>query len=147
MTLAAGALALRVVEAHIDGVGAAPRAYAAACFVGALGLIVLADAPDEVTGVAGVLLVAGIADHVTRAVSVIWVNGRATSDVRATVHSFLSQAETVGEIFGGFALGALAQAAGIATTLVVAGALIACTGIMIIVARSQAGPDRASEPQ
>ena len=43
--------------------GAAPRAYAAACFVGALGLIVLAPAPDEVTGMAGVLLVGGIASR------------------------------------------------------------------------------------
>ena len=94
VTLAVGALALRVVEAHIDGLRAAPRAYAAACFIGALGLIVLADAPDEVTDVAGVLLVAGIAEPVTHTVSVIWVNRRATSDVRATVESFLAQADT-----------------------------------------------------
>ena len=66
VTLAVGAFALRVVEARIDGVAVAPRAYAAACFIGALGLIVLAYAPDEVTGMAGVLLVAGIAEPVTR---------------------------------------------------------------------------------
>jgi putative transcriptional regulator len=42
---------------------------------------------------AGVLLARGISFNVTGAVSVIWVNRRTTSDVRTTLHSFLSQAE------------------------------------------------------
>jgi len=40
-----GFVALRFVEARIDGVGVARRFYAVACFIGALGLIVLAAAP------------------------------------------------------------------------------------------------------
>lgn len=67
---------------------------------------------------------------------------RTTSDVRATVHSFLSQAESMGEICGGFLLAALAQARGISATLLAAGALIAVTGTMV--ARSRA--DRAPPP-
>ncbi len=138
VTLAVGALALRVVEARIDGVGVAPRAYAAACFVGALGLIVLAHAPDEVTGMAAVLLVGGIAWPVTRTVSVIWVNRRATSDVRATVQSFLAQAEYFGEISFGLALGILAQATSIGVAMVGSCALVAYAGVMAV--RSRPGP-------
>lgn len=130
---AAGFVALRIVEARLDGVGVARRVYALTCFIGMLGLVVLAVAPDALIGGAGVLLVSGIAFNVTRTVSVIWVNRRTTSDVRATVHSFLDQAECIGEIIGGFALTLLAQVAGISI------ALIAFTGALV--ARSRA--DRA----
>ena len=122
--------------------GAARRTYALACFIGVLGLIVLASAPDALIGSVGVLLVSGIAFNVTRAVSVIWVNRRTTSDVRATLHSFLSQAEAIGEILAGFTLAALAHAAGISATLITSAVLIAFTGA--IVARSHT--DRARTP-
>jgi MFS family permease len=133
---AVGVVALRIVEARIDGVGVARRIYALTCFIGLLGLIVLAYAPNALIGGIGVLLVGGIAFSVTRAVSVIWVNRRTTSDVRATVHSFLSQAETVGEIVGGLALAALARGTSIPVALITAGALIAFAGAMV--ARSRA---------
>jgi MFS family permease len=134
---AVGVVALQIVQARIDGVGVARRIYALTCFIGVLGLIVLAYAPNALTGGLGVLLVGGIAFNVTRAVSVIWVNRRTTSDVRATVHSFLSQAETIGEIVGGLALAVLAQAAGISVALITSGGLIACAGAMV--ARARAG--------
>jgi hypothetical protein len=133
---AAGVVVLHIVEARIDGVGVARRTYALTCFIGALGLLVLAYAPNALVGGVGVLLVSGIAFNVTRAVSVIWVNRRTTSDVRATVHSFLSQAETIGEILGGLALAVLAGVAGISVALITSGALIAFVGV--IVARSRA---------
>jgi len=133
---AVGVVALQIVEARIDGIGVARRTYSLTCFIGVLGLIVLAYAPDALFGGVGVLLVGGIAFNVTRAVSVIWVNRRTTSDVRATVHSFLSQAETIGEILGGFALAVLAQAAGISATLITSALLIACAGALV--ARSHA---------
>lgn len=142
LSLAFGAVALHIVEARIDGVGVARRIYALTCFIGVLGLIVLAYAPDALIGSVGVLLVSGIAFNVTRAVGVIWVNRRTASDVRATVHSFLSQAESIGEIFGGFALAVLAQAAGIPAALITSAALVAFAGA--IVARSRA--DRAPTP-
>jgi MFS family permease len=123
--------ALRLVEARIDRHQAAPVSYAAACVAGLVGLAVLALAPEAVAGSAGVLLVTGIAFPVTRAVSVIWVNRRTTSDVRATVHSFLSQAETAGEVVGGFALAALARATSIQVTLLACGASIAAAGAAV----------------
>ncbi len=140
VTLAVGALALRIVEARIDGTDVARRAYSAACFIGALGLIVLAHAPDEVTAMAGVLLVGGISLTVTRCVGVIWVNRRATSDVRATVQSFLAQAEYLGEISLGFSLGVLAQATSIAAAMTGACALVACAGVLVVRSRARSSP-------
>jgi MFS family permease len=136
-TLAVGAVALHIVEARIDGVGVARRVYAFACFAGALGLVVLAHAPDDVTGMMGVLLVGGVAWTVIRSVSVIWVNRRATSDVRATVQSFLGQVESMGEIGGGLALGVLAQASTITVALTCSCALVGAAGLLVV--RSTAG--------
>jgi len=143
LSLAAGVVALCIVEARIDGVGVARRIYALTCFVGVLGVIVLARAPDALVGSIGVLLVGGVAFNVTRVVSVIWVNRRTTSDVRATVHSFLSQAESIGEILGGFALAVLAQAAGISVALITSGALIALAGAMVARSRTDRAADSA----
>jgi MFS family permease len=128
---AAGVVALHLVQARIDGVGVARHLYALACFIGVLGLLVLAVAPDVLLGGAGVLLVSGIAFNVTRTVSVIWVNRRTTSDVRATVRSFLDQAESMGEICGGFALAVTAGAAGLSITLLTSAALMAFTGALV----------------
>jgi MFS family permease len=138
----AAAAALRIVEARIDGPGAARRAYVLGCVVGAGGLIVLACAPSALLGGVGVLLANGVAFSVTRAVSVIWVNRRTASEVRATVHSFLSQAECAGEIAGGIGLAALARAAGITGVLITAAAVIACTGALVCLARADRTPPR-----
>jgi MFS family permease len=139
VTLAVGALALRIVQARIDGIGVARRVFAAACFVAAVGLIVLAHAPGDVAGMVGVLLVSGVGWTLIRAVSVIWVNRRATSDVRATVQSFLGQVESFGEILGGLAVGALAQATSITVALTCSCALVTCAAL--VVTRSRAGRD------
>jgi MFS family permease len=137
VAFAAGALALRLVEARIDGVGVARRVYAAACVLGALGLLVLAGAPGALVGSAGVLLVGGIALTVTRAVGEIWVNRRTTSDVRATVQSFLAQVEYGGEILCGVALGALAQLTTIPVAFACSSALIACAGVLVVRSRTE----------
>ena len=52
-----------------------------------------------------------------------WANRHAMSEVRATVLSFVGQAEASGEILGGLVLGAVAATAGLPTALVIAGAL------------------------
>jgi MFS family permease len=137
VALLLGAVALRSVEARIEGAGVARRFYAAACFAGALGLVVLAAAPDVATGMAGVLVVEGIAWRVTRTVGVVWVNRRTTSDVRATVQSFLGQAEYLGEITLGIGLGILAQATSIPTAMLGSCALVAGAGVLV--ARSRHG--------
>lgn len=131
LSFAVAAAALRIVEDRIDGPGAASRAYALACVTGVLGLIVLAGAPDALLGGAGVLLASGVAFSVTRAVSVVWVNRRTVSEVRATVHSFLSQAECAGELVSGAALAVLARAAGTVAVLIASAALVAFTGAMV----------------
>lgn len=139
-TFAVGALALRTVEARIGGEGVGRRVYAAACGLGALGVLLLAVAPDSVTASAGVLLVAGIAWPVTEAVGAIWVNSRATSDVRATVQSMLAQMEYLGEILFGIALSVLASETSIAGALV--GACVLAAGAGVVAATSQAGRKR-----
>ena len=107
--------------------------------------MVLALAPDSATGMAGVLLVGGIAWSVTRCVSVIWVNRRTTSDVRATLQSFLSQVEYLSEISLGLALGILAQATCIAVAMMGSCALVAGAGVLVV--RSRAGRAPSDEPQ
>lgn len=131
LTLLVGAAALRVVEAHIDNVRTALRGYVIACAAGAVGLIGLAGAPEEVSGSAAVLLVAGIAKPLTRTISTIWVNRQTSGDVRATVHSFLAQAEYLGEIVCGFAIALVARLAGLSLALVTSAALFAITILLI----------------
>ncbi len=135
-----GAVVLRVIEGRIEGTGVAPRTYVLACLTGLVGLVVLAYAPEALIGCAGVLLVRGVAINVTRPMSVIWVNRRTSSDVRATVQSFLGQAESIGEIIGGLALALLAQHSSIPTTLTAAGVLIACAGLIVTRARAERVP-------
>jgi MFS family permease len=125
----AGAIALQIVEARIAGAGAARRAYAVGCGIGALGVLLLAAAPDPGSGSAGVLLAAGISWTVLRAVGVIWVNSRTTSDVRATVLSFLAQVEYFGEILCGTTLLLLVQATSITGAFLGASVLTACAGL------------------
>jgi MFS family permease len=134
---AVGALTLRIVEARIDGASVARRMYAAACFVGVVGLIALAAAPGYLVGSAGVLLVGGIALTVTRAVGVIWVNRRTTSDVRATMQSMLAQAEYSGEILLGVTLGAIAQFTTISIAFACSASIFACAGLLVVRSRSE----------
>ena len=137
-----GVLALHLVGARVNGVGVARRTYALSCFLGLLGLIILAYAPTAIVGSAGIVLVTGVSFNVTRSISTIWVNRRTPGEIRATMHSFLSQAESVGEIGGGVALAGLARLAGAVPAIVAAGGLIALTGLLV--ARSRA--DRPASP-
>ena len=143
LSSAVGFGALRVVEGRISGAGVARRTYVLSCLAGVVGLVALSYAPEAMSGAAGVLLVRGIAINVTRPVSVIWVNRRTTSDVRATLQSFLGQAESTGEILGGFGLAAVAGSAGIRATLLAAAALIACAGAVMTRTRSARAPSPA----
>jgi hypothetical protein len=74
------------------------------------------------------------------------VNRRTTSDVRATVHSLLSQAETAGEIVGGFALLATAQAAGMSGAFIASSALIACVAALMAIPRLASAPTAVTSP-
>lgn len=136
-TLTIGWAALRIVETRVHGEGSARLLYIAGCVAGVVGLVLLAHAPNDTVGIVGVLFVSGIAWTVIRTVSVIWVNQRATSDVRATLQSFLTQVESSGEIVGGITLGIVAQSSSITVALTCSAALLAVAGLTVL--RSRAG--------
>jgi hypothetical protein len=133
--LLVGAGALRVVEARIEGEGVPRRVMLVSCLTGALGMVLLAHAPNDTIGVAGTVLVGGIAWTLIRSVSSIWVNRRTTSDVRATVHSFLGQTESVGEIGGGIVMAILAQATSITVALTASAAMLTVAAMVLFRAR------------
>jgi len=128
---ALGAAVLRAVEARIEGEGVAIRAYVWCCAAGVAGTIAFAQAPDVRWAIAGALVVRGVVGPVIRAVAEIWVNRRTTSDVRATVHSLLSQAENLGEIVFGFLLAAIAFSTSITAALMGAAVLLAAAGVVV----------------
>jgi MFS transporter, DHA3 family, tetracycline resistance protein len=144
LSLLVGAAALRVVERRIDGARTALRGYVIACAAGAVGFIVLAGAPEEASGSAAVLLVAGIAKPLTRTIGTIWVNRQTTGDVRATVHSFLAQAEYVGAIVCGLAIAVAARFAGLSLALVTCAALFAITIFLVRRLGTSRGPPRTA---
>lgn len=131
LSFVVGAVSLHVVEARIDRPETARRIYALACLIGVVGVGLLTYGRDVFVVGFGMLLAWGIAFNLTRAVSVIWVNRRTTSDVRATVLSCLSQAESFGEIVSGSAMTILAKAAGMRFALLAAGALLALAGVTV----------------
>jgi xanthosine utilization system XapX-like protein len=133
--VAIGVTTLRFVEARIEGIGVARRVYVAACAVAVTGLLVFAHAPNTASAVAGSLLVSGIGFPTIRAATTIWVNRRTTSDVRATVHSFLSQSENAGEIIFGLALAFIAGATSSAVALTGCAVLLAGAGLVVRGAR------------
>lgn len=146
LTLGVGALALKVVEARVSGGRSARVLYAAVCVVGATGMGVLAVAPNAALGMVGVLTVGGIFFSVSRIVSVIWINGRATSDVRATVHSFLAQSEYLGEILLGITISLIAREAGVDAALLSAGALVLLAGVLVSRSRTSPHSSATKEP-
>ena len=137
-----GALVLRFVEARITGAGVAQRTYVLSCVVGCAGLLLFAHAPDTATAVAGTLLVSGIAFPVIRTAGVVWINRRATSAVRATVHSLLSQAEHIGEIILGVTLALLSGLASSTVALTGSAAIFAIVGLLVASARERHGDQR-----
>lgn len=124
------AASLFVLESRSNHAKVSAAPYVAACCSGATGLALLAHAPTLEIAAIGILITGGIGLSVTRALSVIWVNHRATSDVRATVHSFLAQAEYFGEVVVGFALATLARTFTITVAMTVAAAILAMTGLL-----------------
>ena len=131
----AGVLVLRLADRHLTG-AAVRQVYAVSCLAGAAGLVLLALAPDALAGCAGVILARGVAVNVSMTAGVVWVNGRTTSDVRATVHSLLTQAEYAGEIGGGAGLAAIAAAGGPGRTLIAAAGLWALASLILVAARA-----------
>ena len=142
--LLAGVLALRFIETRVGDDGAPRRYYLWGVGLAIVGTVVLAWAPNVWVGVAGTFVVRGIAWAIIPAVATIWVNRRTPSNVRATVQSFLGQAESVGEIAGGVALGAVAQWSTLPIALTGSAGLFLLT--FAIVSRSTAGRRTFDDP-
>jgi MFS family permease len=130
VALLVGVLALRIVQRRLDG-SHARHSYAVAAAIGAVGMILLAFAPDSVSGSAAVLITSGIAIPLTRVIGAIWVNARTTSDVRATTHSFLAQAEYLGEVTCGLLIALIADLVSLPLALAGCAALFALTAILM----------------
>lgn len=127
----AGIVALHWIETRVEAKDAPRRFYVAAGLLAAAAAALLAAAPEIVSGLAAVFLARGVGMRVVPVVASIWVNQRATSNVRATVQSFLGQAEAMGEVGGGIALGVVAQQLGISTALVCSAGLFALTALLV----------------
>ncbi|MGH1506220.1 MAG: MFS transporter [Acidimicrobiales bacterium] len=84
--------------------------------VTAVGVVMLARGGPLAVAVAGMVL-AGTARSVARTVTVGWTNHFTEQANRATVHSFVGQSQSLGEIAGGITLGLVAREAGIAAAL------------------------------
>jgi len=59
-----------------------------------------------------------------------WTNRDAPTEVRATVHSLVSQTTAIGELIGGLTLGALAELTSIRTVLVIASLLFGISALL-----------------
>lgn len=125
VTLGVGAVALRLVENGLADEPSLRRLYLAGGLLGVGGLLLFAAAPDNWSAMAGAILVHGIAWNILRVVGVVWINGRSASRERATLQSFLSQAENLGEVVLGLALGLVAEFAGIPLAIAGAALLVA----------------------
>jgi MFS family permease len=128
--LLVGAAVLRLVTHRINGTHAATD-YVVAALAGVAGMLLLAFARDPVLGAAAVVLLNGIVTPLTRVISTIWVNSRTTADVRATTHSFLAQAEYLGEIVCGATIAAIARLTSISLALTACAVLFAATAVLM----------------
>jgi DHA3 family tetracycline resistance protein-like MFS transporter len=86
--------------------------------VTALGVALLARFDPLVVALIG-LIAAGTVREVATTVTVGWTNHFTDKSNRATVHSFVGQAKSFGEISGGLVLGVIAQTIGITWALTV----------------------------
>ena len=87
-----------------------------------LGVAVLARV-DLLAIALGAVIAQGMVRSVARTVTTGWTNHFTDRSNRATVHSFVGQAQSLGEISGGIALGVLAQQGGIGIAMTASAAL------------------------
>lgn len=110
-----------------------------ATLLAASGVGVLAFAHTPVLGVAAAVLVAqGAMLDMSGPLRLTWVNAFAPDEVRATVHSFIGQAASLGEILGGLAMGAVAALFTLPVALTIAAGLFGIASLVALQARSEA---------
>lgn len=143
LTLLAGAGVFRLAESHLADVGGLLRAFALACAAGAAALVGLAAAPDAAAGAAAVVVGGGVALPLTGTLGTIWVNRQTSSDVRATVLSYLGQAEFGAEIVCGLGVAGIARTAGLGAALLACAALFAAAVVLVALWAARSGPPTA----
>lgn len=116
-----GAFVVGWVERAVERGASLALMTAGLLAVAAVGAFIAGLAP--VAGIAVGLLLQDPCREALDPVTVAWANSEAPAKSRATVLSFVSQAYGAGSVAGGLALGALAEAAGIPTAIVLAGVL------------------------
>lgn len=125
-------LALVIAQRRLHSDQGSRITTAAACTVGMGSLLLLGSAANLQVAIIGVLLLTGIAMPVVRTATTIWVNRRTTSDIRATTHSFLAQAEYVGEIGCAAGLAVLANSTEPDGAIVVTGVLFGLAAVIVL---------------
>ncbi len=97
-----------------------------------LGVVLLAQADAFVVALVG-LITAGMVRDVARTVSVGWTNHFTDQSNRATVHSFVGQAMSLGEISGGLLLGFIAQRVGLSAAITISAAVyLTAAGVAVL---------------
>ena len=94
--------------------------------VAALGLVAVLP-----VAAAGLVMQGGIRSA-AQPLATTWTNAHAPSEVRATVHSFVEQANSLGEIGGGILLGTVAALSTVPTAMGVSVALITAAGLVAL---------------
>lgn len=124
-------VALNMVNRFLAGREHHARAYSVACGTGAFGFVLLSISYGFEFAAVAVIIIAGMAMSVMRTISIIWANKNATSDVRATIQSFLSLAENLGEVTLGFCLALIATYASIPAAMVASCVVLSCLGVLV----------------
>ncbi len=128
-----GAFMLSVAKKRARGSSVVPAM--AVLLVGVAGGILLL-AHMQILALAGLgLILQGGFSITTVPLVTTWANTFAASENRATVHSFVGQAEAFGEILGGIALGALAQLTTVPTAMTASAALFLVAAYVASTAR------------
>ncbi|MFN7367292.1 MAG: hypothetical protein ACK5ZK_07985, partial [Armatimonadota bacterium] len=97
-------------------------------------VLLFALAPNFAIGVVG-LMMGRVLRRIDTPLIQSWTNQHATSEVRATILSFQSQAHGFGEILGGPISATIAAVAGVRAALTAAGALVLPTVLTLLRAR------------
>lgn len=137
---AAGAL---LIARRRAGGRAVVPAMAALLFGVALGIALLAHMELLALAGLGLILQGGFA-LATEPLVINWTNSFASSQARATVHSFMGQSEAFGEILGGIALGAIAQLTTVPTAMTVSSLLFVGAAFLTLTARKVWTPTEQS---
>lgn len=110
-------------------------AMATLLFGAAVGVVLLAQVDLLAIAALGLILQGGF-HFATEPVVTTWTNRFASDDARATVHSFMGQAEAFGEIIGGIVLGVVAQIISVPAAMTGSAALFLASAVMATRARS-----------